>query len=179
MLGEYYTIQLTVVTYHSISKFCKVFSRVLNSHRSLVFNFQSPILPCFILKPFLTSSVESTFLIVRWRGGFVNVSQCRHMKNMIFLSLWFQGVKEGKNYLLTDSGEWWDLTPHTVGPSEAQQSAEERKRLLRSTSAPPSHHWVHWVHWWVLMQLVREECERDGYGLCLLRLKALILTRKE
>lgn len=33
-----------------------------------------------------------------------------------------------------------DLTPHTGVPSEAQQRAEERKRLLRSTSAPPSQH---------------------------------------
>lgn len=40
MLGEYYTIQQTVVTYHSTSKFCKVSSRVLNAQRSSVFNFQ-------------------------------------------------------------------------------------------------------------------------------------------
>lgn len=178
MLGEYYTIQLTVVTYHSILKFCKVFSRVLNSHRSLVFNFQSPILPCFILKPFLTSSVESTFLIVRWRGGFVNVSQCRHTKNMIFLSLWFQGVKEGKNYLLTDSGEWWGFNP-TYCRSFWSSAKCRRKKEAAQEHISSSITSLSALCWWVLMQLVREECERDGYGLCHLRLKALILTRKE
>lgn len=125
----------------------------------------------------ILNSVAPTFFTVMWRGGFVYVSQWRHTKkDNLLKSVVSGGWREGRTIFWLTMENDGDLTPHTVIPSEAQQRAEERKRLLRSTSAPPSQHWVHCAGgcpW------SREGLERDGYGLCHLRVKGLTLTRKK